>query len=262
MNDNELHPVPSDSAVHAALLDASLSFRARGLLAFLLVRGGNQMSVEAIARDAREGRDAIRSILRELRAAGYLPKHRHATDAPEQARLAPTYAATGTYLTDAPTQPGQALKQARLSDASRCPVCTGMRSRKPNPRRVTYLAQRGRFLKIGSTIQLQKRMATLAKANPGVHVPKGFDFTSTLRLLGTTSRDEHVVHELFAGTHAGAEWFHVAPVSEALIEQAGFASPWCGACDQRTRFRLNGESSSPCADCHASNPITLEEDSH
>lgn len=52
--------------------DARLSFRARGLLVMLLSMPGDwAISAASLAEDNPEGRDAIRTALRELRDAGY-----------------------------------------------------------------------------------------------------------------------------------------------------------------------------------------------
>lgn len=60
------------------LRDQRLTFKARGLLVFLLSQPpGYRVSSERIAADAKEGRDAIRGMLRELEAAGYLRRERH-----------------------------------------------------------------------------------------------------------------------------------------------------------------------------------------
>lgn len=53
--------------------DERLSFRARGLLAYLLAKPPDwSVRADQLARHAREGRDAIRTALRELRTCGYL----------------------------------------------------------------------------------------------------------------------------------------------------------------------------------------------
>lgn len=76
-------PRPADRFAqisNSALQDASLSFRARGVLAFLLsLRPGARITVEEIAARGSEGRDAIRAALRELERTGspYLIRRRH-----------------------------------------------------------------------------------------------------------------------------------------------------------------------------------------
>lgn len=60
--------------------DKSLSFRARGLLAYLLdMPDGWDVRSEMLAREGKEGRDAIRSALRELAEHGYYRLERRQT---------------------------------------------------------------------------------------------------------------------------------------------------------------------------------------
>lgn len=62
---------------NAMLEDASLSFRARGLLGYLVSRpDGWETDSERLSRIAKEGRDAIRTALRELDAARYIVRGR------------------------------------------------------------------------------------------------------------------------------------------------------------------------------------------
>lgn len=73
-------PRPSDNyaQIHnAALADGRLSFKARGLLAYMLSRPpGWQTSVERLAEMGRDGDAAVKSGLRELEKLGYLRRHR------------------------------------------------------------------------------------------------------------------------------------------------------------------------------------------
>ena len=76
--------------------DARLSYRARGVLARLLSNAdGFYMTAEDLATEGREGRDAIRAALRELRAAGYL-LDRHISNAQGQ------FNGTDVYVYDTP----------------------------------------------------------------------------------------------------------------------------------------------------------------
>lgn len=58
---------------NAWLRDNSISFKARGLLAQILSNNpGFELSIRSLARMNKEGRDAIRSAIKELEIAGYL----------------------------------------------------------------------------------------------------------------------------------------------------------------------------------------------
>lgn len=62
--------------------DSSLSFRARGVHAWLLEKPDDwTVRAESIAAHGSEGRDAIRSALRELEAAGYIERRKFRSDA-------------------------------------------------------------------------------------------------------------------------------------------------------------------------------------
>jgi hypothetical protein len=65
-----------------AINDTNLSFRARGLLVWLLDKpDGWRVNSTEIAQHCKEGRDAIRACLSELEAGGYLSRERVRTDA-------------------------------------------------------------------------------------------------------------------------------------------------------------------------------------
>jgi hypothetical protein len=62
------------------LRDARLSFKARGLLAYILSMPDNfRFTAELLTRNAPDGRAAVMSGLRELRDAGYLTVRREQT---------------------------------------------------------------------------------------------------------------------------------------------------------------------------------------
>ncbi|MEU5428525.1 hypothetical protein ACH4UT_10355 [Streptomyces sp. NPDC020799] len=57
---------------NATLEDSRLSFRARGILAFLLAKPDGWIArTEAIATQGKEGRDAVRNAVKELKDVGY-----------------------------------------------------------------------------------------------------------------------------------------------------------------------------------------------
>lgn len=76
---------PSDRFVqmaNAAAQDERLSYRARGMLVALLSRPpGWKTSSNQLAKQGKEGRDAVQSALRELEKFGYLERHRTRTAA-------------------------------------------------------------------------------------------------------------------------------------------------------------------------------------
>lgn len=86
---------------NSVLTDDRMSFRARGILAAILSRPDDwRTSSETLAQQSggREGRDAIRSALKELEACGYLLrlKEKH----PKTGRFSTNY-----YVFDEPRKP-------------------------------------------------------------------------------------------------------------------------------------------------------------
>ena len=74
-------PTPFTALPNGSLRDGRLTFKARGLLAYLLsMPDGWQTNSERLAKVGPDGRDAIRAALRELEDAGYIVRRRHRTD--------------------------------------------------------------------------------------------------------------------------------------------------------------------------------------
>jgi hypothetical protein len=69
-------PRPTDAVAHihtAALADGALSFKARGILAYLLsLPEGTDISPDRITKSGTDGERAVKSGIKELQDAGYL----------------------------------------------------------------------------------------------------------------------------------------------------------------------------------------------
>ena len=66
---------PREPIPWRVLQDKRISFRARGILGYLLsLPDGWEASAERIAHETTEGRDAVATALKELERAGYLAR--------------------------------------------------------------------------------------------------------------------------------------------------------------------------------------------
>jgi hypothetical protein len=73
----EVHREPFEVIARSTLQDSRLTFRARGLLGYMLSLPPDwRFSAERIAADSLEGRDAVRGALNELVALGYVRRTR------------------------------------------------------------------------------------------------------------------------------------------------------------------------------------------
>lgn len=107
-------PRPSDNfaQIHnAALADGRLSFKARGILAFLLSRPpGWKTSAERLAKSGTDGERAVKSGLKELEELGYLKRTRTHADGSDPNVAAGTWV-HNQVITD---QPAEVLLDAGL----------------------------------------------------------------------------------------------------------------------------------------------------
>lgn len=101
---------------NSMLRDASLSYRARGVLARILSMPDNwATSAEELAATGPEGRDAIRKALRELEARGYIRRHR-VRDNRGRIRIVTTVYDTPSPETENQSPVNQSLKKTVKED--------------------------------------------------------------------------------------------------------------------------------------------------
>lgn len=103
------------------LNDENLSFRAAGVAAFLLSKPeGWRINSESLARSHAEGRDAIRSSLRELELGGYLVRRRYQDPTTgrwwTESVLYESAEAAADEADDTPPQPGDQPGENPTSD--------------------------------------------------------------------------------------------------------------------------------------------------
>jgi hypothetical protein len=73
-----LYDLSTPEATHEALTRPDLSFRARGLLAYLLTQPDDLiLTPEGLSEQGREGQKAVRVALRALTDAGYIRRERY-----------------------------------------------------------------------------------------------------------------------------------------------------------------------------------------
>lgn len=190
----------------AVVTDTRISHRARGLLCFLLAFDGEGLSVEDAQGRSREGKEAHRSAWRELVQIGCVLTHKRRENNGQWSYKHYVFDRPFSDALDAERN----LEDARVTWA-RCAVCGGTQPNPPPTGVITYVVQRGKYVKIGKTRALSRRLNVLGRELPGVVVPEDFDPRTTLVLLGTTEEPEHLMHERFARWHSKGEWFEAHP---------------------------------------------------
>lgn len=209
-----------------AIRDNRLSFRARGLLHYLLSFDDPTAAfdMDALVRATREGRDAVRTAVAELRVNGYLISiQTRGSDGRIQweHELRELSEPTGVVARVPKEVPSPRRASRKMtSRESKCGVCVGVQQDAPTIENITYLVRRGMYVKIGTTRNLDARLKQLARPNPGVIVPEDFDHTSPLRVIGMTVTDEHELHQRFQRFHIAGEWFRFPDaLSDHFLQQ-------------------------------------------
>ncbi len=108
------------SVANEALRDKRLSFRARGLLVWMLSHAdGYRISAARIAAEGKEGRDAIRTAMDELEAGGYLKRRRVQSSGGRWSHEIHVYERASAPTTDSQASENQASEnQASVNQAS------------------------------------------------------------------------------------------------------------------------------------------------
>ncbi|WP_433357786.1 GIY-YIG nuclease family protein (plasmid) [Microtetraspora malaysiensis] len=173
--------IPEDIARIA--LDSDLSYCARGILIYQLVRGEGLTAAE-ITADGPEGRDAVRSALEELAALGY-------------------------------RETVKVRENGRIGWRTRVSAVPGALSSTPIPS-VVYFVLRDGHVKIGTTKRLTYRLGQISR---GASTPRWMP-AGPVELLGTTSggwEREHEIHAMFAAERVEGEWFRDCPAIRAFV---------------------------------------------
>lgn len=95
-------------------------------------------------------------------------------------------------------------------DRDACRVCGDLKTT-TGTRPLTYVVQRGKYLKVGSTYDLRRQLAALRLTMTDASTPDDFNTQSKFVLLGTTLGPVHDVHEALAPYHVAGEWFEGSP---------------------------------------------------
>ncbi|WP_329390153.1 GIY-YIG nuclease family protein [Streptomyces sp. NBC_01716] len=182
----------SVAASKALLLDARLSYAARGLLLEILARPeGWEANADELSREARlargdtasEGRRAVRALFGELEAVGYMRRTRHRNS-------------SGTFYTvlevgDSP----EALPHPQRSPVERAPFPTRRQES------VVYVIGdgRSRVVKIGTTSNLRSRLK-------GLQTGSAYELR-VLWSFGGDVRLEEYLHRRYGELRLEGEWF-------------------------------------------------------
>jgi hypothetical protein len=203
-----------------AVNDERLSFRARGVLAWLLDKPDDwTVNADAISRQGAEGRDAIRRALGELEAAGYLVRKKWRGPG-------------GTWIADAVLyeHPEDAQPQRETSAGQ--------------PQRETSAGEPGLLLTTQLTMDTQPPLASLADPAPpasrskrATQLPDGFEPSQDMLLW---AREHHPSVDTVTETQQFAD-YHTARGSTFKDWPAAWRT-WMRNAD---KFQKNGRGAAP-----------------
>lgn len=195
--------------------DRSISFRATGLLAFLLSMddGWSMDSRIVAARKGREGRDAVRTAMKELRAAGYVKL--------ENARSPDTgQFQTEIVVSDVPMFTGLFAVESPAPDnpapGEPAPADPPLAGRAPDPQAVKEVPSKEKLEKLfgpSSDEEVPDAPGTVADRARGCRLTRDFVVTDEMQ------------------SWAMEEW----PQVNWSFETERFIDYWCGAAGARAR---------------------------
>lgn len=182
---------PNDAELLAKFIsiarDRDLSYRARGILLYILANPGQDFTTADIAAAGIEGREAVRRAMEELAALGH-------------------------YKTTKVRE-----RNGRIRMVTRISTVRGAFDSSPTPS-VVYFIERDGFIKIGRTTRLKARLRAISQ---GGNMPRWME-PGPVNLLATIPggwKRELELHARFGDARVDGEWFQDCPAIRDFIAQ-------------------------------------------